>query len=48
MNPFAGVYVSTIKCLRCGPRDEIPRHEILYDLSLEITKTIEDSLRQYF
>lgn len=48
MNPFAGVYVSAIKCLKCRPEDELRRQEVFYDLSLEVARTVEDSLDQYF
>ena len=48
MNPFAGVYVSTIRCLKCSPEDSLRRQEVLYDISLEVTRNIEDSLDQYF
>lgn len=36
LNPFAGVYLSTIRCIKCGPIHELRRYEVFYDLSLEI------------
>ena len=33
LNPFAGVYLSTIKCLKCGPTYETHGWEVFYDLS---------------
>lgn len=40
LNPFAGVYLSTIKCLRCGSDQELHRWEIFYDLSVEVKSDI--------
>ena len=48
MNPFAGVYLSTITCVKCGPKEEIHRWEVFYDLSLDVKATVYDSLNQYF
>lgn len=48
LNPFAGVYLSTIKCLKCGPEYETHRWEIFYDLSLELKSTLEESISDFF
>ncbi len=40
MNPFAGVYMSKIKCVRCHKKEQIQRWEIHYDLSLEVKDTL--------
>ena len=44
LNPFAGVYLSTITCFKCGPNEKLRRWEIFYDLSLEMKPTIMESL----
>jgi hypothetical protein len=48
LNPFAGVYMSTINCLKCGPQHEVHRWEVCYDLSVDLSMNLENSLREYF
>lgn len=43
-NPFAGAYLSTIKCLKCGPGEELHRWQIYYDISLEVKPTLQEAL----
>lgn len=48
LNPFAGVYLSTLRCLQCGPANETHRWEVFYDLSLELRTTLQESLNEFF
>ncbi|CDW82058.1 oxysterol binding family protein [Stylonychia lemnae] len=48
LNPFAGVYMSTIQCVNCGPDEAIHRWEVFYDLSVDVKKNIYQSLEQFF
>jgi len=48
VNPFGSLQVSTITCLKCGPRDALHRWEVAYDLSVEVMPTIAQSLNAYF
>ena len=48
INPFAGVYLSTITCVNCDKDQEIHRWEVAYDLSLQMRPTITEALNQYF
>lgn len=48
INPFAGIYLSSITCMRCGPEEALHRWEVAYDLSLDLAPNIAYSLNQYF
>ena len=48
VNPFAGIYLSTITCVKCGPSEALHRWEVAYDLSLEMSSSIHISLNKYF
>ena len=48
INPLAGVYISTITCLKCGKDEELNRWEVFYGLSLDCKPTLVESLNSYF
>jgi len=48
MNPFAGTYLSKITCTKCGPSEALCRWEVSYILSVELGRSLYDSLKQYF
>jgi hypothetical protein len=41
MNPFAGIQLSTITCIHCGPKEAIHRWEVSYDFSVDIYPTLK-------
>jgi hypothetical protein len=47
-NPFAGLFLSTITCVKCGPKEELHRWEVQYDINVEVKPTLYESLNQNF